>query len=209
MLILGKRPRFYVRYADVVEASAEFIKTEGSKALEAINSTKKLPQTATKPKPAVTLFPTVKPSESLYKLQGEEFQLQFSNLVKSIFQQSGSVLLRETLIRAIVFQKSQKECLFNEMDKDKLNLELDKVVIVLRKDMLILEEAFDMSLIPFRNVLIKVFGTLDKIKKKDVMEKWQEECGCIPNPGQYTKLMQEFASTKSGGIWILKGLKEQ
>lgn len=195
------------RYHSVVENSAEFIKIEGNKALEAINSTKK-PATTSTAKSKVSVKPVVQVTDSIIKLEGEEFGSQFINLVKSIFRQSGSVLSRELVVKFLNLQKIQKECLFKDKDTASLNAELDKHTITLRPDLLILQEAPDLSLVNFRNVLIKLFDNVEKIKKKEVMEKWLEECGCVPNSGQYTKLMQEFAVTKSGGIWILKGLKD-
>jgi hypothetical protein len=53
------------------------------------------------------------------------------------------------------------------------------------------------------------FKSQDKVRKGEMMDIWQTECGGKPSTAAYQKIMNEVAITKSSGIWRLKWLNKE
>jgi hypothetical protein len=56
----------------------------------------------------------------------------------------------------------------------------------------------------YRYTVISLYQDHTTLKKSELMAEWKKDVGKVPSNAMYTKIMQEIATSKSNGHWVLK-----
>lgn len=149
-----------------------------------------------------------------YEVMGETAQDQAQNMIKTIFLANGCLsrpqihqIFNYQATRSSTLSNGGTEVLLGQIQPSTLDSILGVLATEIRPDILAISSTGTSSLDMYRVHVIEMFMKQDKIKKAEIVGRWNEN-GVIEGKkvsnAIYTKVMNEFATTKAAGVWILK-----
>ena len=152
------------------------------------------------------------PNIEFFEIVGETSHEQLFNVIVRLLTSNGATRM-ERLLKMFQSQQSNRiiklilaavENLLPKCTSQDIASALESLTITVNNDLVALKSLSNSAIDTYRNAIIKLFNQKIQIKKAEAMAFWDSEIGSKPSNPVYTKIMQEFATSRAGGNWTLK-----
>jgi hypothetical protein len=156
----------------------------------------------TKKKLELTGAPT--PKQEDLPIVGATATEQARNMITKILTTQGA-LKKSALISVFSYQQSRsvEGNKLGDVNNQELESIIDDLCLPLQS-LLVLKTMGNPILDQYRYTVISLFEKKTQLRKTELMSAWESDVGNTPNTSMYSRIMQEVATAKAGGTWVLK-----
>jgi hypothetical protein len=167
--------------------------------LEAIRTKAKI---VAKKKLEINVSPAPK-QEDLH-IVGSTASEQAKNMITKILTTQGA-LRKPVLLSMFSYQQSRsvEGNKLGQLSNQDVEAIIDDLCLPLQS-LLVLKSMGNPVLDQYRYTVISLFEKKSQLRKTELMSAWESDVGNTPNTSMYSRIMQEVATARAGGSWVLK-----